>query len=119
MSIFLFLTAASCVLLNEKMGFSNFWIGIFSVTLIVVTSHDAFVDCGLFNLPFLVVCYEHPFVKFYALSVYVRNTLLVSMYVCTWIVLWVVCGCFHVLCHDLRVEIFGLLLLVVILIENE
>ena len=41
------------------------------------------------------------------------------MYICTWIVCWVVCECFHVLCYDLRVEIFGFFVLVVIMIENE
>ena len=41
------------------------------------------------------------------------------MYVCTWIVCWFVCKCFHVLCHDLRVEMCGVFVLVVILNENE
>ena len=34
--IFLSLTSASCVLLNEKMGFSNFLTGVFSIALFIV-----------------------------------------------------------------------------------
>ena len=53
-SILIFLTAASCVLLNEKMGFSNFWISVFSISLIVVTSLLKIIAmsvwCPLFRL---------------------------------------------------------------------
>ena len=44
----LFRTAASCVILNEKMGFSGFLIGVFSVVLVVVTIHDVSVDCSVY-----------------------------------------------------------------------
>ena len=42
-SIFLFLTAASFVLLNKKMSFSNFFNGVLIVYFIVVANHDVFV----------------------------------------------------------------------------
>ena len=44
-SILILLTAASFVLLNKKMGLSIFLIGVFSITLIVITSHDGLVNC--------------------------------------------------------------------------
>ena len=74
------------------------------------------VDCSTYLLGF---CYEHPFVKFFALSIYVINTSLISMYVCTWIVCWGVCELLHVLCYDVQVEIIVFFVFVFILIDNE
>ena len=47
-------------LLNKKMGFSDFLFGVFSIALIVVTSHDSFVECWLFSLPFRVFVISIP-----------------------------------------------------------
>ena len=47
------------------------------------------------QLNFKGVCYEHPFIKFLALNIYVIHILLISMYVCTWILCWSVCELLH------------------------
>ena len=109
--ILLFLTPASWVYLNEKMGFRNFWIGIFSVYLIVVTSHDSFVDCWLFNLPFRV------FAMIIPLSSSMRWVFM-SEILCWWVCTFVhglpVCFCVSVSCvnHYVKVEMFDVHLLV-------
>ena len=100
------------------MGFSNFWIGIFSVALIVVTSHDAFVDCWLFNLPFRVFAMSIP------LSSSMRWVFISEILcwcLCTFVLGFYVGLYVSVSCviHDVQVEMFGVFVLVVIQNENE
>ena len=100
------------------MGFPNFWIGIFSVDLIVVTSHDAFVDCWLFNVPFRVFAMIVPFLSS-------KRWVFISEILCWWPCTFVrgmsVCLSVSVSCvnHDVKVEMFYLYVLVFILNENK
>ena len=78
--------------------------------------HLSTVDCSSYLLGYLLwatLC------QVLSLSIYVINTFLIFMYICTWIFCWGVCECFHVWCYVVRVEIFGLFVLVFILSENE
>ena len=104
-NVLLFLTAASYVLLNKKMDFSNLWFGVFGIVwlLLLSTMRLYSTDCSAYLYG---VYYDHPFVKFLALSIYVMNILLISMYACTWIFCWSVCELLHVWYYLVGIEIF-------------
>ena len=102
-SILLFLTAASCVLLNKKMGSLDCWIGVFIIALVVVTIHNGLVAYLLECLLWASLC-QFPGAE------YLCHKYFVGFHVCLYLdflleCLWVV-ACVILFGRDWNIWIF-------------